>query len=289
MDQQDRDQERNNAIEENMRRRELSGDDTNTKKVTKSYKVSPELREKLERMYAQSGIKVQDEWLEKVISDYEMRELANGNNDYTYLLDRLDYFIGGISNVFLTFLNTEKATKMELLDKHSLDATQLQEELENVRADLKKQLEENKEMSVYVEKVRKESETKDATIGQLSGLVEKSDLLSKEYLEKNQTLSDLVAKQTKAAEEGDHFAKEAREAKTEVERLDAELRDIELSIKRMEEEHKQALAITLDRKELEHEREMVRLKSEYNDNLEAVRLELSNRLMVALKTGQFED
>jgi cell division protein FtsB len=292
MDAMDKAQERYDAIQERAERRKLlesEGGEDEKKKVTKSYKVRPEFKEKLEQLFAASGIKGQDEWLEKVVADWEMRELAKGNQDYTYLLDRLDYHLGGISNIFLTFLHTEKAVKMELQDKHSADTTQLQEEIEQLRKDLKKLMEENKEMSEFVEKVRKEGESKDATIEQLRGLVEKSDLLAKEYLEKNQTLSDLIAKQTKAAEEGERYAEEAKKARAEVERLTIELREMENKIKRLEEEHKQALASALERQELEHEREKVKLQAEYQEKLEAVRSEMSDRLIEALKKGRLED
>lgn len=289
MDAMDRAQERDNFIEERRKKIEGTRSDDEKKKVVKSYKVRPEFKEKVEQLFATSGIKNQDEWLEKIVYDWEMRELAKGNQDYTYLLDRLDYFLGGISDIFLTFLHTEKAMKMELEDKHSADSNQLLAEMEQLRDDLQKQMTENKEMSEFVEKNRKEIEAKDLTIEQLRGLVEKSDLLAKEYSEKNQTLSDLVAKQTKAAEEGEKFAAEAEYAKGEMEKLNNTLREMEIKIKRMEEDHKQALTRALERMELEHDKEKVKLQAEYQEKLESIRSEMTNRLMEALKKGRLED
>jgi hypothetical protein len=40
---------------------------------------------------------------------------------------------------------------------------------------------------------------------------------------------------------------------------------------------------------LEHEREKVKLQAEYQEKLEAVRSEMSDRLIEALKKGRLED
>ncbi|MGV2887502.1 hypothetical protein [Paenibacillus taichungensis] len=290
MDAMDHSQERSNAIEERRRAMELASGEENKKgKVVKSYKVKPETRDWLERLFASSGIKVQEEWLEKVVQDWEMRELSKGNQDFTYLLDKLDYFLGGISNIFLAFLHSEQAGKRQMEDQYSSDAGKLREDMELLQNDLKKQLEENKEMSLFVERTQKEKEQQDATIQQLQGLVDKSDLLVKEYTGKNQTLSDLVAKQTKAAEEGEKYAEEARNVRADNEQLSRQLRELEEKISRMEADHRLELETASQKKDLEHEREKVRLQADYQDKLEKVRSEMSQKLMDALKTGRIEE
>ncbi|RRJ54975.1 hypothetical protein EHV15_36005 [Paenibacillus oralis] len=288
MDSMDRAQERNDAIEETRRARELGGDDKKGK-VVKSFKVRPETRDWIDKLFAASGIQVQDEWLEKVVQDWEMRELAKGNPDFTYLLDKLDYFLGGISNIFLAFLHGEQAEKRQMEDRYSADADKLQEELEKAREDLSKQLEENKEMSLFVERIQKEKEQQDATIEQLRGLVDKSDLLVKEYTVKNQNLSDLVSKQTKAAEEGEKHAEEARAIRTQNEQLTRQLKELEDRMTRMEEKHREELASSLAKKDLEHEKEKVQLQAEYQDKLESMRNEMTQWLMEALKPGRIEE
>lgn len=289
MDAMDRAQERNDAIEERRRMLEMTRGEDKKGKVVKSYKVRPETRDLLDRCFATSGMKLQEEWLEKVAQDWEMRELAKGNQDFSYLLDKLDYFLGGISNIFLAFLHSEQADKRQMEDRHFADAELLKAELEQTKEDLKKQLEENKEMSLYVEKLQKEKEQKESTIQDLKGLVDKSDLLVNEYTNKNQTLSDLVAKQTKAAEQGEKYAEEARSTRSENEKLSRQLRELEEKIFRMEEEHKLEMDSSLERKELEHEREKVKLQAEYQDKIEQVRNEMSLRLMQFIKNGRLEE
>lgn len=275
--------------ERNEKTKQLEGGEDEKKKTTKSFKIRVDLKEKMDQLFAASGIKSQEEWLEKLVVDYEMRELARGNQDYTYLLDRLDYHLGGISQIFLTFLHTENAARMELQDKHRADTSQYLEEIDKLNQELKKIVEENKALSNMIETLRKEAEVKDATIQQLQGLVEKSDLLAKEYFEKNNNLSDLVAKLTKSAEEGERFAEEAKSAKADVERLTNELQEMKNKMKRMEEEHKQALANALERQQLEHERTMVKLQAEYQEKLEAVRAEYSEKLLEVYQMGRSEN
>jgi metal-responsive CopG/Arc/MetJ family transcriptional regulator len=61
-------------------------------------KVSPELKEKLDKMIAASDFKTNKEWLEHVISVYEMYELRHENNTKKYSGD-LDSISGHLKRV----------------------------------------------------------------------------------------------------------------------------------------------------------------------------------------------
>lgn len=51
-------------------------------KTTKAYKVSPETKEKLESLFAESGMDTQETFIEHVASLYEMQQLKEGAAGY---------------------------------------------------------------------------------------------------------------------------------------------------------------------------------------------------------------
>jgi ribosomal protein S20 len=281
VDKLDQMQERDYIIEE--RQKQIRGNNEENKKVVKSYKVRPETREKVEALFAQSGMKHQDEWLEKLVLDYEMRELAKENRDQQYLLDTLDYHLGGISTIFFAFLHAELADKKQIREQHGADAEQMRAELEQVKGELTSQLQENREMSLFVDRLKEEGKQKDTTIEQLDGLVKKTDLLVNEYKEKNEALSDLVSKQKQAAEQGVVHAEQAREAKQDNDQLNRQLKDVLQQLESLKESHTLEIERLIEKKDLEREREKLALQAEYQDKLEQVRTELSDKLIKALE------
>lgn len=81
--------------------------------------ISPELKEKLERLAAESGLETQDEFIEHLLALYELKQLRVGNGIvYAKQIEELEYHTRRGLELFISMINTEAAERIELSKRH---------------------------------------------------------------------------------------------------------------------------------------------------------------------------
>ncbi len=88
---------------------------SNEAKTTKAYKVSTELKEKLESLFSDSGMDTQEAFIEHIATLYEMQRMKEGGAvGYKKQLDELEYHIRRPMELFLGMIETEAAERLQL-------------------------------------------------------------------------------------------------------------------------------------------------------------------------------
>lgn len=259
-------------------------------KTTKAYKISPELKEKLERLAAESGLDTQEAFIEQLAGLYELQQLKEGNGSgYAKQIEMLQYHLAQPLEMFKSMLNTETAVRLQMTEQHdeklaTLSATifSQEQEISELRKQTKVQAEEMAHLTKEIE-----AQTK---IGkQLEAAARDKDLLVEQYLEKVDTLSGLVNQYREAAEENKSLKNEVSRITSENEKitsrvtaLEGEIKTLdELRIKQVqqaEEQKQEALERLSERKDLEKERELLAVRSEYQTKIEKEREETTDKI-----------
>lgn len=255
---------------------------SNEAKTTKAYKVSPELKEKLERLAAESGLETQEAFIENLASLYELQQLKAGNGSgYSKQIEELEYHIRRPLDLFIGMIKTEAAERLQLSQRHeevNADRAAAIFAQEQEIADLKK---EAKAKAEELALLTKENESQIKISEQLEVAARDKGLLVDQYREKVDTLSGLLNDYKAAAEENKELLTKITVLTTltdkqavRVTNLEGDLVALdELRIEQLhqaEEKQAEALERLTDRKEVEKERELLALRTEYQGKLEKV-------------------
>ncbi|WP_090825597.1 hypothetical protein [Paenibacillus sp. yr247] len=81
--------------------------------------ISPELKEKLELLAAESGLETQDAFIKHLAALYELKQLKVGNGSgYAKQIEELEYHTRRSIELFVGMIKTEAAERIELSKRH---------------------------------------------------------------------------------------------------------------------------------------------------------------------------
>lgn len=249
------------------------------KKEVKSYKINVELKEKLETLFKDSGMETQEQWIESLANLYEMQQLKEGMPGYKKTLDELEYHTKRVNEIFVGMINTEAAERLKMTQGHEEILTRQGQVIFDQQAEITDHVKQYKLTSEELAKVNKEKSDLEKQTSHLEDISRKNDLLVNEYKEKNDTLTGLVNEYKGAAEENKQLSIQVLEftqlSKQHLEKitdLQLEIADLEeLSRERIRSQdlrYKEDLERLIERKDVEKERELLQLRSEYQTKLE---------------------
>lgn len=263
---------------------------SNEAKTTKAYKVSPELKEKLERLAVESGLDTQEAFIEHLAALYELQRLKEGNGSgYAKQLEELEYHLRRPLDLFIGMVETEAAARLQQTQQHdetlaARAATILAQEQE--LAESKKIA---KMLNDELVALSKEYETQTKLVEQLGAAVQDKAALVEEYRSKNDTLAGLVNDYKTAADENKALAAEVSRLTVLTDKqgehvlaLEGDLKALDElraeQLRQAEERQTAALERLSERKDVEREREILALRTEYQAKLEAAQTEATARL-----------
>jgi colicin import membrane protein len=263
---------------------------SNEGKTTKAYKISPELKEKLERLAAESGLDTQEAFIEQLAALYELQRLKEGNGSgYAKQIDELEYHTRRSVELFVGMINTEAAARLQQSQQHDETLADRAATIFAQEQEIAEQRKAAKAQAEELARIAKESEQQAKLVEQLEASARDKGLIVDQYKEKVDTLSGLVSQYTAAAEEN-------KDLKTEVSRLTTltdkqgervaalegdlaaldELRGEQL--RQAEAKQAEALERLSERKDTEKEREALAIRTEYQSKLEAAQTEATAKI-----------
>lgn len=260
------------------------------KKEVKSYKVSPELKEKLESLFAESGLETQEAFLEHVATLYEMHRLKEGSAaGYKKQLDELEYHTRRSVELFLNMIETETAERMQLNQEHEEKLAEHAKVIFNQEQEIGDLQMEAKQKADELARLQKENEALSKQADQLAEISRKDNLLLGEYRERIDTLSGLVNEYKAAADENKDLKRQlteltqlTKQQSVQIEELQQEVKDLEeLSNERLRAQEirfKEDMERLAERKDFEKERDLLQLRAEYQSKFEKTNEEATAKL-----------
>lgn len=263
---------------------------SNEAKTTKAYKISPELKEKLERLAAESGLETQEAFIEQLAALYELQQLKEGNGSgYAKQIEELEYHLSRPLALFTSMIETESAARLDMSQQHeekqAVAAGELfaqQQEIADLRKAEKAQAEE-------LARLTRENEQQAKLVEQLEAAARDKGLLVEEYRAKNDTLTGLVNEYKAAADENKDLQTKVNElTRVNIEQaadlmnLEADLQyekeQAEERLSQLGERHREALERLSERKDTEKERAELAIQKEYQAKLEAAQTEATGKI-----------
>lgn len=264
---------------------------SNEPKLVKAYKVSPELKERLERLAEESGLETQENFIEHMASLYELQQMKEGKGvGYSKQIEELQYHLRRPLEIFVGMIETESAERLQMVQQHetTLDIrAQTIQILQKNEEGYKKELQELAETALQYEK---ELDSKSKLITQLEGAAADKGMLVEQYKEKNDTLTGLVNDYRSAADENKELLTKVNQLtkltdgqEAKVKALEADVSTLEELrvellrqqeerhkeiVERLNERQKELIERLEERKEVEKERELLTLRTEYQAKLE---------------------
>lgn len=253
---------------------------SNEAKTTKAYKISPELKEKLERLAAESGLETQEAFIEQLAALYELQQLKEGNGSgYAKQIEELEYHSRRNVELFVGLINTETAARLDMSQQHeekqAAVATELyaqQEEIAELRKAAKAQAEE-------LARITKEAEASAKLAEQLQESVRDKGLIVEQRGQEIATLSGIVNEYKAAAEENKQLAVEVSRLTVETDKQAARVAALEVDLATLDElrsdqlrkaeaRQTEALELLTKQKEAEKKEALADLRDKQQDKLE---------------------
>ncbi|WP_054943597.1 hypothetical protein [Paenibacillus ihuae] len=253
---------------------------SNEAKTTKAYKISPELKEKLERLAAESGLETQEAFIEQLAALYELQQLKEGNGSgYRKQIEELEYHLSRPLALFTSMIETEAADRLQLSQQHeekqaAVAVTIFAQEQEI--ADLQKGL---KSQADEVARLTKENDAQAKLSEQLEAAAHDKGLLVEEYRQRIDTLSGLVNEYKVAANENKDLKTKLSEFATFTEKQAARITALEGALaaleashvehqRQAEERHRVELELLSKQKDAERKEALADLRDKQQDKLE---------------------
>ncbi|TKI72533.1 hypothetical protein FC756_01360 [Lysinibacillus mangiferihumi] len=254
-------------------------------------KVTEEVYDKAKATVEMSGLTGKD-WLEKVISLYELNSLKDGiSSDYSNDLAELEVhttrIYSLISNMVArsTYLKDHAVKEVsDKLDSKEGIIAELQEKNRSLKLSISDLEEQHKEAS-------KHALTLENTLVSMQNTIDNNQALINEYKEKNDTLSGLVTKYQGYADENEALKKAFEVEKASlVQQLNEQqtayteqihqlkqakqqayerVRELETTLENAQLNYTRELEIMQERKDLEREKALVEVEREYQAKLQA--------------------
>lgn len=252
---------------------------SNEAKVAKAYKVSPEVKEKLETLFAQSGMETQEGFIEHLAAQYELQQLKVVVPGYKKQLDELDIHARRVNEIFLSMINTEGAERIELV-------RQFEKKLEERSGVIYLQEQQISEMSKLAKqqegdlaKALKDNTEISTQLGQAQEISLKGNLLVEEYGKQILSLTGMLDENKAAVDESKGLKAQLTELTNLTDKQVAKILDLAINLQELQESHanqieqhgirhKEDLERLLERKDLEKERELLGVRMEYQAKFE---------------------
>lgn len=263
---------------------------SNEAKTTKAYKVSTELKEKLERLAAESGLETQEAFIEQLAALYELQQLKEGNGSgYAKQIDELEYHTRRSAEIIVSVINTEAAARLELSQQHEEKQETAAAELFAQQGEIAELRKEAKVQAEELARLTKENESQAKLVEQLEASAHDKTLLVEEYRQRIDTLSGLVNEYKEAADENKELKTKVlglteitKKQAEEIDKLKVDKQVIDdqrvRELEQLKESHRDALERQTERKDVEKEREMLALRTEYQTKLEKEREDATSKL-----------
>ncbi|MDQ0896332.1 hypothetical protein [Paenibacillus sp. V4I7] len=259
-------------------------------KTTKAYKITNDLKVKLERLAEESGLETQEAFIEQLASMYELQLLKQGTGSgYAKQIDELEYHTRRNAEIFIGMINTEAAERLNLSQQHTDALANRAETIFAQEQEITEMKKEVKALADEMGRLIKENGSQAKLVEQLQESVRDKGLIVEQRGQEISTLSGIVNEYKAAADEN-------KELKTEISRLtevvnnqsgriaglETQVTTLEaISEKQLteaEERHKEALERLSERKDMEKERELLAIRTEYQAKLEKEREDATGKL-----------
>ena len=169
-------------------------------------------------------------------------------------------------------MDIEAEEKRRLIEQHEVDETDLKVSLQDARVKNQERTKEVEELLQKLKAMDEDLQQKVALIKQMDESSQNAKLLVEEYRGKNDTLAGLVKKQQESAEEGERI-------RSEYAALQRQYADLQRDVATQTERHAREMERTIEQKDIEREREMLKLRTEHQTYVESIRQEYSGKLV----------
>ncbi len=259
---------------------------SNEAKTTKAYKISPELKEKLERLAAESGLDTQEAFIEQLAALYELQRLKEGSGSgYVKQIDELEYHTRRSVELFVGMINTEAAERLQQSQQHDEKLESLTATIYGQEQEISEQRKEAKVQAEELARIAKENGQQAKLVEQLGESVRDKGLIVEQRGQEIATLSGLVNEYKAAADENKDLKTKVFELTTLTDKqaarmaaLDGDLAALEASKVEQqgqaEERHREALELLSKQKDAEKKEALADLRDKQQDKLEHVTEEI---------------
>lgn len=265
-------------------------------KEPKTYKLDSDLIEQLEILSAKSGAANQSDFFEQLARVYEMHQLKeSAGSGYKALLTEWEYHKSRDYQILVNIIESEAAAKMDMGQQHEQTLAARNQAFLAQEQTISEQALEIKQLKEEIKVTLKANGENELLIEQLRDNLKKGDSLIEGYKEKIDTLTGLLNDSRAAAAESKELAEKVAELQKDhnidVERithLEREIADMEKQRQEQAERHTAALKQQQESMDVQRERELVQLKGEYQDKIEALSAKANERYREASEAATAE-
>ncbi|MEF3309363.1 hypothetical protein PV433_10665 [Paenibacillus sp. GYB004] len=250
--------------------------------VPKTYRGRPDVIQKLEELMQNSGLPTQADFLEYVAGLVEMTQLKEGvASGYSKLIEEREYHLRREQEIIMTIIQSEAAAKLELMQKHEYTLAERntaflaqEQTITELAADIKHLKEERG-------RLEKDFGEQAKRLEQFGDLTRKSDLLLEQFEEKNKVLNSQLSEYRATMDENKALVQRVDELVRQIKKQEERILSLEQDqerdrqshtdkISQIKERHAEELERLKDRLDVQRERELVHVRSEYQEKLEKV-------------------
>jgi hypothetical protein len=253
-----------------------------SEKEVKSFKVTPEFKQKLKDIISESGFGTEDQWLEHVATEYELNQMKEIVPGYKKILDELQYHKKREAEIFLSILNTESAERFKQQQEYEGKAQAMQLEITGLNERIQLLVSQYQEMEKIHKALGKEKEGLEKTMQQAEQLQVKNNLLVDEYKEKNDTLLGMVKQGKEAVDQRGQLQQEVDRLTKLTESLNRKIEMLEKQQENDRETYHRDIERIAKEKELEREQVVLKLKIEMQERIDKEREEGHRRFLEML-------
>lgn len=246
--------------------------------TTKGFKMTDDLKNRINSTIEASGMTDKD-WIEAVTNLWVMRDMKNGMPDFQKDVSELELHTNRINELVMNMIQRSSFEKEEIhrkAEELKESKNQMIEECQFEISDLKKQLQ---AASEEVERYQQMKDEAERLVRQMEEASENNKLLIQEYKEKNDTLTGLVNDFRQGYEESKSCKDEVNRLTQQIAKLQEELNKEKENVKSLDEIRKEALSQAeerhqaeigriVEKKEVEKERELLQIRTEFQDKLQ---------------------
>ena len=244
---------------------------------TKGFKVSEELREKINATIRASGLEDKN-WIEAVTNLWLVQEAKVSLPNYSPDISELELHTKRINELVLNMIQRsahEQNDVQRQISELQGENEELVQQIERLSKEIKTLLADREEDR---DRYEKEKEEAARLLHQMEGASENHNLLIKEYKDKNDILTGLVAEYKAGYEQSNGLKTEVNRLNQVISGLETKMVESNNVIKVMENSHKDNIERLNERKDIERERELLKMQTEYQTKLQSLNEESTKKL-----------
>jgi DNA repair exonuclease SbcCD ATPase subunit len=239
--------------------------------------ISDETKDKINKVIEESGL-ADKEWIDRATEVWTLHAMKGEIPDFRMEIEEVEGLTNRIRAVLINMAQRTSFEKDETRRKWEEtleDKRLLIEQMNCELLDLGKQLKTAQEETERQRQLREEADKYAKQVEQSS---ESNRELAESYKEKNETLTDLVAQYKNGYEESRTLRDELAECRRTIITLEKELANNEERLRQQAEKYKTDLDRAIERRDIEHERETLRLRTEHQAQLQAAAQEATTEI-----------